>query len=312
MVAEAQAHLADPCSIPESTHQRLSVMGSRTLFLLGDVHGRFDHVLHEALSRLPAGVVFLGDIEPPRSMRELIAPLADEGIQVWWIRGNHDTESVTTWSHLVTALDENLDSRVTDLFGTRIAGFGGVFRSKVWSPGADTIDHSTACHFSFKEYASKQILATPSALRVRRAAGTMEQVLAALEDPSLHPKVLFKTEIRHLSSIFPADFLSMASLQTDVLVTHEAPSCHPYGHAGIDHLARSMGAKLVVHGHHHDSLDYTREYERMGFACVGVGFRGITELNLDTLETRCVRAGDYDVERVGRKRAAAMDDDDEY
>ncbi|MFX4324672.1 metallophosphoesterase, partial [Acinetobacter baumannii] len=84
-------------------------MESRTLLLLGDVHGRFDHVLHEALSRRPAGVVFLGDIEPPRSMRELIAPLAEEGIQVWWIRGNHDTESVTTWSHLVTALDENLD-----------------------------------------------------------------------------------------------------------------------------------------------------------------------------------------------------------
>lgn len=73
MVAEAQAHLADPCSIPESTHQRLSVMESRTLLLLGDVHGRFDHVLHEALSRRPAGVVFLGDIEPPRSRRELIA-----------------------------------------------------------------------------------------------------------------------------------------------------------------------------------------------------------------------------------------------
>lgn len=62
MVAEAPAHLADPCSIPENTHQRLSVMGSRTLFLLGDVYGRFDHVLHEALSRRPAGVVFLGDI----------------------------------------------------------------------------------------------------------------------------------------------------------------------------------------------------------------------------------------------------------
>jgi hypothetical protein len=114
------------------------------------------------------------------------------------------------------------------------------------------------------------------------------------------PKVLFQTEILHLSSIFPADFLRMASLQTDVLVTHEAPSCHPYGHAGIDHLARSMGAKLVIHGHHHDSLDYSGDRERMGFACVGVGFRGITELDLDTLVTRCVRAGDYDAERQGR------------
>lgn len=286
-------------------------MRSRTLLLLGDVHGRFDHVLYEALARRPTGVVFLGDIEPPRSMRELITPLTDEGIQVWWIRGNHDTEMVTTWSNLVTAIEENLDSRVIELSGTRIAGFGGVFRPNIWSPGPDIIDHSTARHFSFKEYASTQILATPSALRIRRAEGTMEQVLATLEDPLLQPKALFQTEILHLSSIFPADFLRMASLQTDVLVTHEAPSCHPYGHAGIDHLARSTGAKLVIHGHHHDSLDYSGDRERMGFACVGVGFRGITELDLDTLETRCVRAGDYDVDRVGRKRAAVLDDDDE-
>jgi hypothetical protein len=36
-----------------------------------------------------------------------------------------------------------------------------------------------------------------------------------------------------------------------VLVTHEAPSSHPQGVAFIESLARKMGARLVIHGHHH-------------------------------------------------------------
>jgi len=35
------------------------------------------------------------------------------------------------------------------------------------------------------------------------------------------------------------------------LVTHEAPSSHPAGNAALDELARAMGARLIVHGHHH-------------------------------------------------------------
>jgi len=34
-------------------------------------------------------------------------------------------------------------------------------------------------------------------------------------------------------------------------VTHEAPSSHPSGSAVLDELARRMGARLIVHGHHH-------------------------------------------------------------
>jgi hypothetical protein len=40
-----------------------------------------------------------------------------------------------------------------------------------------------------------------------------------------------------------------------VLVTHEAPSCHKYGFVGIDMAAAACRARLVVHGHHHESYE---------------------------------------------------------
>ena len=39
--------------------------------------------------------------------------------------------------------------------------------------------------------------------------------------------------------------------RADVLVTHDAPSSHPAGLAALDDLARAMGARMIVHGHHH-------------------------------------------------------------
>jgi hypothetical protein len=38
-----------------------------------------------------------------------------------------------------------------------------------------------------------------------------------------------------------------------VLVSHEAPSCHRHGFAVIDQMAAHAGARLIVHGHHHES-----------------------------------------------------------
>ena len=32
---------------------------------------------------------------------------------------------------------------------------------------------------------------------------------------------------KHRSTIFPIDYASLASQKADILVTHEAPSCHP-------------------------------------------------------------------------------------
>jgi sugar phosphate isomerase/epimerase len=42
-------------------------------------------------------------------------------------------------------------------------------------------------------------------------------------------------------------------------VTHEAPAAHPHGWRVIDELAEKLGVQLVVHGHHHRSIDYIGE-----------------------------------------------------
>lgn len=67
--------------------------------------------------------------------------------------------------------------------------------------------------------------------------------------------------------------------KADILVCHEAPSCHPYGYSEIDELAQAMGVKMVVHGHHHDCLDYRLEWPNLGFEAYGVAFRSVMALN---------------------------------
>ena len=68
-------------------------------------------------------------------------------------------------------------------------------------------------------------------------------------------------------------------MTADVLVTHEAPSCHPHGHASLDELGRCLGVRWAFHGHHHDQLDYSAMNDRLGFRAFGVGLRGITSLD---------------------------------
>jgi len=58
-------------------------------------------------------------------------------------------------------------------------------------------------------------------------------------------------------AIWPEDVERLAAEKADILVTHEAPSSHRSGAAVLDDLARAMGARLVVHGHHHTSYRAT-------------------------------------------------------
>jgi predicted phosphodiesterase len=46
--------------------------------------------------------------------------------------------------------------------------------------------------------------------------------------------------------------------QADILVTHEAPGAHRHGFEVLDALALMMRAKLLMHGHHHEPVDYPR------------------------------------------------------
>lgn len=75
-------------------------------------------------------------------------------------------------------------------------------------------------------------------------------------------------------AIYPEDVYRLASQRADVLVTHEAPSCHPYGWAALDDLARAMGVKRTFHGHTHDDLteQYRLKREEVGFDAIAVNY----------------------------------------
>ena len=67
----------------------------------------------------------------------------------------------------------------------------------------------------------------------------------------------------------------LATLQADILITHEAPGCHEHGFKALDSLARHMGLRMTVHGHQHDNIDSSAHWDTQGFQSFGVGLRGV-------------------------------------
>jgi predicted phosphodiesterase len=235
------------------------------MLFCGDVHGCFDHVIEAVREYSPDAVVFLGDLQPQRSLELELTPIL-EHTDVWWIHGNHDTDSDADYNNLFgSALaDRNLHGRVVEIAGIRVAGLGGVFRGQVWTPPAEWAFESA------QDYCARCVKGN------QWRGGLLR---------------------KHRTSIFPADYFGLMRQRADVLVTHEAPSCHPYGFQTIDELARGLRAGKVFHGHHHDRLDYTGDRARLGFEAFGVGFCGITDL-----AGTSVKDGDFDDARSGRAR----------
>ncbi|MCY1266716.1 Calcineurin-like phosphoesterase [compost metagenome] len=230
------------------------------IFFCGDTHGRFDHVIKAVREHRPAAVVFLGDLQPQRSLDQELGGIL--GLtEVWWIHGNHDTDSDADFDNLFgSALaNRNLHGRVAEIAGVRVAGLGGIFRGQVWVP--------------------------PAPARFEMP----EQFAAQCGKGNLWRGGLPR---KHRSSIFPSDYVALAAERAEILVTHEAPSCHPHGFSQIDELALSLGVRVSFHGHHHDRLDYGSHRRRLGFDAYGVGLCGITD---DTGHQ--IRAGDIDALR---------------
>ncbi len=204
-----------------------------TIVFIGDIHQHW-HYVDAGLAALPTSLkaaVLLGDVQCDRPLDELAAPLLDRGIAVHWIHGNHDNDGgPEMWANLA-APERNpltasgaLHGRVVTIEGLRIAGLGGTFRPPVWSP--------------------------PSPPRLRHR----HQLAADLAErgPVYGPQQ--RAALAHslsTAAIWPEDVETLASQKADILVTHEAPSSHPSGSAIIDELARRMGARMIVHGHHH-------------------------------------------------------------
>jgi predicted phosphodiesterase len=195
---------------------------SKILFA-GDPHRNFAPILRACAARPPGTLILLGDCDLPAPLREVFAPPISQGWDLRWILGNHDTEIEASYDNLTTAPGD-LGLLITTIEGLRIAGLPGVFKPRVWDPGARTT-------------------------------------------PSFHTRAEFQAALRpgeawrgglplfHRDTIFPEDFDRLAASRFDILVSHEAPSSHPFGFAVIDALAESCGASLIVHGHHHQAYE---------------------------------------------------------
>ena len=151
------------------------------------------------------------------------------GWRVHWILGNKDAETETAFDNLATDFPEgDIGGRVIEVGGLRIAGLGGVFKPRIWHPRADVpgekIEPQLQLHGASSSTASSHATTGAAAYR-------------------------YGTAIRSSRRISPR----LGQHRFDVLVTHEAPSCHRHGFAAIDRLAEVAAARLIVHGHHHES-----------------------------------------------------------
>ena len=251
---------------------------SLTTLYCGDPHGRFDHINRAANHVRAATVVLLGDMEAQRPLELELGPLLEGNIEVFWIPGNHDSDSDAAYSTLWNSklADRNIHGRVVMMRnGQRIAGLGGVFREVVWYPDPAAARSGSPAFRTRVEHAK----ATP---RKDRWQGGHHR--------------------RHWGTIYPDEVDRLAELQADVLVTHEAPGYHqPAGFDVLDTLAQALGVKVTVHGHHHDNIDSSARWIEQGFKSFGVGLRGITAID-EAGNAEVIVPGELDAQREARAR----------
>lgn len=246
----------------------------------GDAHSRFRHIIEAAGHTKASAVVLLGDMEPSRPLEEEMAPLSERAVPWYFIGGNHDADSPElvdrVWNE--NTIEHNVHGRVVTLpDGTRLAGLAGVFDEAVWYPDPAAA-RGGAPAFRTRDQHTQ---VTP---REDRWEGSRH--------------------FKHRATIYPAELDSLADLQADVLVTHEAPGYHPNGFGILDLLALSMGVKVSVHGHHHDALDSSARWEKQGFKSFGVGLRGITAIDPASGVATVIVAGGLDDKRAQYRRLA--------
>lgn len=202
-------------------------MNGGPLLFAGDPHRNFAPIRRACAASPPGTLVLLGDCECDVPLPELVSPALSAGWHVYWILGNRDTDTIGAFDNLVHAYPEgDIGGRVVDVAGLRVAGLPGVFKPRVWHP----------------------IECEPPQFRTR------SEFLAALPRSEHWRGGL---PLWHRDTIFPEDFDHLRAHQFDILVTHEAPSSHRYGFSEIDALALDCGARLIVHGHHHESYEAT-------------------------------------------------------
>jgi predicted phosphodiesterase len=222
----------------------------RRIWFLGDVHGQFNHIFEalQSSEQKPSWLVFLGDIDiDHKPFREILEPLRRNvpEVKVAFIHGNHDADTYEHWDMLHDCGDAvALHGKVIDLDGVRVAGLGGNFLGRVWYP--------------------------PGEMKLKNKSFAMNRGSYQWRGGQ-RPSPSFQ------AAIYPEDVERLSKLRADILVTHEAPGCHPHGFAAIDELARSLRVARSFHGHQHD--DRTEKYallrDSLGFDAIAVEYCGI-------------------------------------
>ena len=210
-------------------------MEAHQVWFQGDPHGDFRRVVRLALERKPKLIVFLGDLELPAPFEEVFYPVIKYGkTALRAVHGNHDADDEDLWRRMhdgVLAERFNLHGRVETFDGLRIAGLGGLFRSRIWNPPEEP------SWVSYEEFS-------------REGFGNIAHRVARPYREAFKASEL----LVHRSSIFPDVYERLARLETDVLVTHEAPGgpgFHEHGHPAIFELGERMRAQHGFCGHHH-------------------------------------------------------------
>jgi predicted phosphodiesterase len=225
--------------------------------IFGDPHGDFRATRRAAAGIDPASplpCIFLGDFDLVVPLEEAVAPLLDRGCEVFHIHGNHEADQVGWYDNVFESklAGGSLHCRVVEVDGIRYAGLGGVFKGRIWHPkdGDGTPRFRTREEFMHANARNAWRGGLPLGLR---------------------------------ATIFPEDYDLLADMRADVLVTHEAPSCHRYGFQEIDLLAEAMGASLIVHGHHHEPY---RSEIAGGMPVIGMGQADVLKIDLSEFVSR--------------------------
>lgn len=253
------------------------------IFFCGDNHSHFEHIIMAVETHKPDAIILLGDIEPRRPLEIELAKIM-QLTEIYFIIGNHDTDEKKSYQFLVDSplAKGRLDGKVRMIAGVRVAGLGGIFRSRIWY--GDENRNVASYNVLQQDFDSKvrHLQDTIASAKRQLANNGSDKLVAFLENKvrrfeetvaSADSKLL-----NHASTIFPDAYDILSECQADILVTHEAPSCHPHGFTVIDTLACSLGVKVAFHGHHHDRRNYGDTTQTLGFQAHGVGFCGVTDL----------------------------------
>lgn len=158
-------------------------------------------------------------------INHLYDDLTRAGIDFYWIHGSHDVDREHWYDNTLGSAWSSccLHSRILSWGNLRIAGLGGHFIEKIWHP------ERGQPRFAYRH---DYLAACGKGNRWR--GGLPRKVRGA---------------------IWWEDIERLWDQEADILITHEAPTPHRYGHSVISELAHAMGARLIVHGHLHEAYE---------------------------------------------------------